>query len=589
VKTRRLIRQLFPSYLAVTVVALAAAILFSGGAIKHLYLEHKARDLLTQAHLFRLFVTDRLAPPDTAAIQQRCRVAGREAGIRLTVVLADGTVVGDSDDVPERMASHADRPEIIEAMATGMGRSQRFSRTLQQPMLYVANAVVADQKPIAVVRVAVSTAAIDQQINRIQALMAAGGLLGLALAALACLFVSRRISRPIQELESCAKAFARGDFTPALPVTSTEELQRLSTAMQQMARQLNERLDTVVSQRNEMQAVFAGMVEGVMALDGDQRVLRINPAASRILGIAPEEIRGRSVPEVVRSVAFQQFVTRALTSTAPQEADISLYRDGELLLYVSASPLADAAGTSAGLALVLHDVTEIRRLETIRRDFAANVSHELKTPLTAIKGFVETLSHGTVDDPAEAKRFLSIIEKHVNRLTAIIEDLMKLSRIEQDAEAATVILETRPLGEVVAAALRICQEMIGAKQIQIKVACPEDLSARMSPALMEQALVNLIQNAVTYSNPQSVVEIIAEKADHAITIHVKDQGIGIAAKHLSRILERFYRVDKARSRKVGGTGLGLAIVKHIVGIHGGRIAVQSTLGQGSVFSIHLPG
>lgn len=587
--TRRLIWQLYPSYLAVTVAALAAAILFSGGAIKRLYLEHKAGDLQTQAHLFRLYVAGRLAPLDATGIQERCRQAGREAGIRLTVVLADGTVVGDSDDAPERMASHADRPEIIEALASGAGRSQRFSRTLQQPMMYVAIAAVDDQKPIAVVRVAVSTAAIDSQINRIQGQMAAGGLLGLALAALACLLVSRRISRPIQELEACAKAFARGDFTPALPVTGTEELQRLSTAMQQMAGQLNERLDTVVSQRNEMQAVFAGMVEGVMALDRDQRILRINPAAARMLGIAPEATRGRSVPEVVRSVAFQQFVAGALTSATPREADISLYREAELLLSVCASPLRDAAGTPVGLVLVLHDVTEIRRLETIRRDFAANVSHELKTPLTAIKGFVETLNQGSVDDPTEAKRFLTIIEKHVNRLTAIIEDLMKLSRIEQEAEAQTVILETRPLAEVVAAALRICQEMIAAKQIQVKLTCPEDISARVSPALMEQALVNLIQNAVTYSSDQSVVEIVVEKADQAIAIHVKDQGIGIAAKHIPRIFERFYRVDKARSRKVGGTGLGLAIVKHIVGIHGGRVAVQSTPGQGSVFTIHLPG
>jgi two-component system phosphate regulon sensor histidine kinase PhoR len=502
--------------------------------------------------------------------------------------LADGRVIGDSDDDPARMASHADRPEILDALAKGQGRSQRFSRTLQQQMMYVAIPVIHADRPSAVVRAAVSVSAIDSRIKRIQGLMAAGGFIGFLLAAVVCLIVSRRISRPIQELESCAKAFAQGDFTPVLPVVSTEELQRLSTAMHQMAAQLNERLDTVVSQRNEMQAVFTSMVEGVMALDRDQRILRINPSAARILGIEPAEAQGRSVQEIVRSVAFQNVVSRALASDTSQEADIALYREGEQLLNTCSSPLRDAADAPIGVVLVLHDVTEIRRLETIRRDFAANVSHELKTPLTAIKGFVETLRHAKVEDPDEASRFLAIIEKHVNRLAAIIEDLMKLSRIEQDAESETVLLETRPLAEVVAAALRMCQEMIEAKQIRVKLDCPEDLAAKVSTALMEQALVNLIQNAVTYSSAQSVVEITAARADHTVILNVKDQGIGIAAKHLPRIFERFYRVDKARSRSLGGTGLGLAIASHVVTAHGGRVGVTSTPGAGSVFSLYLP-
>jgi two-component system phosphate regulon sensor histidine kinase PhoR len=589
VKTRRLIWQIYPSYLAVTVAALAAAMLFSSGAIKRFYLEHKAQDLFSQSQVFKLYVADHLRPLDEAAIQERCRRAGRETGTRLTVVLADGRVVGDSEDDPARMTSHADRPEIIEALSTGRGQSQRFSRTLQQQMMYVAVPVIDADAPLAVVRVAVSVSALDRRINRIQGLMAAGGILGLALAAVICLAVSRRISRPIQELESCAMAFARGDFSPALPAVSTDELQRLAVAMHKMAKQLNERLDTVVSQRNEMQAVFASMVEGMMVLDRDQCIIRINPPAARILGVAPHEVRGRTVQEAVRSVALQNFVTRALNSETPLQADISLYRDGELLLYTCGSQLRDAGDTPVGVVLLLHDVTEVRRLETIRRDFAANVSHELKTPLTAIKGFVETLRHGKVDDPDEAARFLAIIEKHVNRLAAIIEDLMKLSRIEQDADSEAVNWEIRPLSEVVGSALRICQETIAAKQIQIKTNCPGSLSARVSKDLMEQALVNLIQNALTYSDPQSLVEITCERVDRDVVVHIKDQGIGIAAKHIPRIFERFYRVDKARSRKLGGTGLGLAIVKHIVGIHGGRIGVQSTLGQGSTFSIYLPG
>jgi two-component system phosphate regulon sensor histidine kinase PhoR len=255
---------------------------------------------------------------------------------------------------------------------------------------------------------------------------------------------------------------------------------------------------------------------------------------------------------------------------------------------MQSSPLLDANKEHIGTLVVFNDVTHFRRLENMRRDFVANVSHEIKTPLTAIKGFVETLHQGSVDNPEEADRFLGIINKHVDRLSAIIEDLLSLSRIEQEDEGKIIKLEEGYVNDVFQSAIQICRSKAEEKNITIRPVCNEPISAKFDTTLLEQAVVNLLDNAIKYSEPKSTILLKAQRNNSEIRIRVEDQGIGIAKKHLPRLFERFYRVDKARSRKMGGTGLGLAIVKHIAQAHGGRITVESTLGVGSVFTIHLP-
>jgi len=285
---------------------------------------------------------------------------------------------------------------------------------------------------------------------------------------------------------------------------------------------------------------------------------------------------------------LQNFVRESISTKVSKEDDINLYHNGEKTLHLQSSPLLDANKEHIGTLVVFNDVTHLRRLENMRRDFVANVSHEIKTPLTAIKGFVETLHRGSVDDPEEARRFLGIIQKHADRLSSIVEDLLSLSRIEQEDEGKTIKLEEGYVKDVFQSAIQICRSKAEEKNITIRPVCKGNISAKFDTTLLEQAVVNLLDNAIKYSEPKSTILIKAQQENSAIRISVEDQGIGIAQKHLPRLFERFYRVDKARSRNLGGTGLGLAIVKHIAQAHGGHITVESTLGVGSVFTIHLP-
>jgi two-component system phosphate regulon sensor histidine kinase PhoR len=299
-------------------------------------------------------------------------------------------------------------------------------------------------------------------------------------------------------------------------------------------------------------------------------------------------VRGRSIPEAIRNLAIQKFVTRSLKSRTPVEDDIAVYQNGERILNIKSAPLLDMGPEPIGMLIVFSDVTQLRRLEDMRRDFVANVSHEIRTPLTAIKGFVETLHQNTVATPEEAERFLGIISKHVDRLNTIIEDLLMLSRIENEGERGDIKCEKTRLRDIFQNAIQICRPRADEKRIQIDLAVDEGLSAMVDPVLLEQAVVNLLDNAIKYSDSNKTVLLQSRTSGNEIRLSVRDHGIGIEKKHLPRLFERFYRVDKARSRALGGTGLGLSIVKHIAQAHGGHVTVESSLGEGSLFTIHLP-
>jgi two-component system phosphate regulon sensor histidine kinase PhoR len=330
-------------------------------------------------------------------------------------------------------------------------------------------------------------------------------------------------------------------------------------------------------------------VEGVMAVDRKERLITLNQAGGRLLGVDPEAAKARPLPEVVRNPDLQNFVTRSLASTRQVDGEI-IIRDNNLdrLLQVRGTTLRDLQGKAFGALIVLNDVTRLRRLEQARRDFVANVSHELKTPITSIKGFVETLLDGAMQEPDNALSFLEIIAKHADRLNEIIDDLLSLSRIEQDSEQGKITLASGRIKEVLHNAIQVCRERAAAKDIDIALDCPDDLTGEMNAPLLEQAVVNLIDNAVKYSPAARPVQVEARAELGEILILVRDQGPGIAPEHLPRLFERFYRVDAGRSRKVGGTGLGLAIVKHIAQAHEGYVTLQSAPGKGSTFFIHLP-
>jgi two-component system phosphate regulon sensor histidine kinase PhoR len=455
-------------------------------------------------------------------------------------------------------------------------------------MMYVAVPLMDNKRIVAVIRTSLPVTAIDKKLKSIEAQIAFVGLLIAFVAAGISWYVSRRISRPIEKMKQGAEHFARGDLLHRLPETDLEEIGSLADALNQMALQLDDRIKTIINQRNELEAILSSMEEGVIAFDMDERIISINQAAARIFESIPKHMLNRSIQEVIRNPELQQFVSQALSSTDNLEGDITLYHEGERTIYLHSTSLRDSSEDQIGVLVVMNDVTQVRRLENIRRDFAANVSHEIKTPLTAIKGFVETLRHGSVKNPEEIERFLGIIEKHVIRLTAILEDLINLSRIEQDDEKKEIKLQKNPIKNVLQTAIGNCREKADLKDITIDCVCEENLFAMIDPTLLEQALVNLLDNAIKYSHEGSSVHVSSVQKQDSIIIRIQDHGTGITKEHLPRLFERFYRADKARSRNLGGTGLGLAIVKHITQAHGGYATVESTPGKGSIFSLHLP-
>ena len=587
-RRKRLIWQLFPSYLLITLLSVLAVSWYASSSLRHFFLDQTAADLKTRALLVEKQIVPHLNPLDATALDAICKEIGKHSATRITVILPSGKVIGDSRETPQLMDNHANRPEIASALKGDIGMSRRYSNTLMQKMMYVAIPLQKDRAPYGVIRVSLPTTSIDQELRSIQIKIALGGFLIALIAAGISLLISRRITRPIVAMKKSADHFANGKFNHRLTAPDSEELASLAEALNQMAAQLDHRIKTIVRQRNELETVLASMLEGVIAVDNEERTINMNAAAAGFFNCKPDECHGRALQEIIRNSALQQFVRESISSQIPKEDDISLYHSGEKTLHLQSSPLLDANKEHIGTLVVFNDVTQLRRLEIMRRDFVANVSHEIKTPLTAIKGFVETLHQGNVDNPAETKRFLEIIKKHVDRLSTIVEDLLSLSRIEQESEGDGINLKEGYVQDVFHAAIQICRTKAEEKNITINPVCDDQISAKIDATLLEQAVVNLLDNAIKYSEPESAIHLKAQRNNSAIYISVADQGIGIAQKYLPRLFERFYRVDKARSRKMGGTGLGLAIVKHIAQAHGGKVSVKSTLGKGSTFTIHLP-
>jgi len=496
-------------------------------------------------------------------------------------------VLGDSDEDPQAMENHGTRPEIAQACGGEVGVTTRYSNTLQTIMMYVAVPVTDDNEIIAVARTALPISAVEDTLTSIYRDIWFGGMIIVIMATLVSVMVLRRLTGPLRELLDSACRFADGDLHSELPIPDTEEVADLAESMNSMAAQLDARIRTIAEQRNEREAILASMSEGVLALDADERIVSLNRVAADFLELDPVQSRNRAIYEAVRIPSLLVFVEKALRSSDPTEIEISLPGSVERYLQARAATLKDSSGKSVGVVLVFNDITRLKKLENIRRDFVANVSHELKTPITAITGSVETLLRGTPDRPDDNRRFLEMIARHSNRLSNLVDDLLSLARLESEVERAEMKLTRGRLVEVLQASIQGCEEKGRRRRVDIACSCDPNLEVNVNQLQLEQAITNLIDNAIRYSEEDSRVSVKAVATDEEIIISVEDSGIGIASEHLPRLFERFYRVDKARSHEAGGTGLGLAIVKHIASAHGGRVSVDSSPGRGSVFRIHL--
>ncbi len=586
---KRILWQLYPAFLLVSIFLLLAVTWYSSRAFRTFYLNETVADLEARALIFEHHVEEPLTQDDWTAVDELCKLLGRESATRLTVILPTGVVVGDSDEDPARMENHSDRPEIITAATTGeTGSSIRYSSTLGTRMMYVAIPIPGTGSPAAVVRASVPLGSLDSALNGIYGKVVFGGLVIALVVAVVSFVITRRITRPLEELKRGAERFAEGDLATPLAVPDSEEIGSLAKALNRMAVQLDERLAGMIRQKNEQDAVLASMVESVLAVDSEERVISLNHAAAKLFDVDQDASHGRPLQEIIRNPELQKLAGDTLRSVEPIEGEMTIYDPEERFLQIHGTVLRDSRGDNIGALLVLNDITRLRRLERVRRDFVANVSHELKTPITTIKGFVETLLSGAVNSQEETKRFLEITAKNTDRLDTIIEDLLALSRLEQDTDKDDGLFEARKISEVLRPAVDACRPRAKSRSIDIEVQCDDNLACEINPRLLEQAVVNLIDNAIKYSEPGGVVAVTARKSDTNVVISVEDHGCGIEKRHLPRLFERFYRTDRARSREMGGTGLGLAIVKHIAIIHGGRVGVESVVGKGSVFTIYLP-
>ncbi len=570
-----MVRRLFLAYLALLVLALAVFGVLAARATRTRVQDEISRRLDSEAELVAALVRSLPAPSGLQAMLQEM---GRRADVRLTVIAPDGTVKADSHADPSLMENHNGRPEVRSARSEGRGTNIRYSETVRYDMMYLALLLEAGRKDGTVIRAALPLTRIEEEVDALYrgiaiafvAVGVAGGVVTILLA--------RWITGPLRAIRTVAQAIAEGDFKRRAPLTAADEIGSVSAAINRMAEELERRLERLQAEGAKLEAALSSLQDGVIALDGGGRILHYNAAAASLLSLGPGS-EGLLIWEVIRLPGMEARANEALKKGAPVRHSIEL---GIHAIVLSFSPLRG----SEGCVLVARDVTEERRYENLRKDFVANVSHELRTPLSVIRGYVETLKDGGWRDEANAPKFLESIEKNVERLSLLVGDLLELSRLESGGQITHPRrLDLRDVMEKVVEDFRV---LAAKKRQSIALETPPSTSCVADPDLVERALGNLVDNALKYTPEGGAITLRAAAEGENVVFTVTDTGIGIPEGDLPRIFERFYRVDKSRSRDLGGTGLGLAIVKHVAQLLGGTVTVQSQVGKGSVFRLRFP-
>jgi two-component system phosphate regulon sensor histidine kinase PhoR len=577
--------KFFFAALSAAILALAVAGVLFATTMRSRMDERIEGTLVAEAKMAAEFL-GRGAPD--ASVPELNAEAGRLGQLidaRVTFIAPDGRVVGDSAETLEGLAAlenHSQRPEIVDARERGLGRSRRYSSTVKMEMLYVA--VRLQHPAIAFVRVALPLTDVRHQLRPVlTATLTALGVALLGGAAMAWIF-SARIGRRVRLIAGVADRYRQGDLTPPRLGFGDDELGTVARALDQSVQEVGRRLGEQARDHARMEAILAGMVEGVIVVDPQARLQLVNAAARQMLKLDDGGIGiGRAYVETIRIPAIAELVAGVLLGRRPGALELSPPRDPSRTIMATAAPAAGAI--AHGVILVLHDITELRRADQIRRDFVANVSHELRTPLTAIRGYVEALSEGDTGEE-DSRRFLEIIARHTQRMERLVKDLLRLARLDAGQETLELIAcDTRSLAEAVVADVMPAATARG-QRIEVAIA-PGAEAVRADPAKLHDALRNLVANAITYAPEQSTIRIDAARTAARVAITVSDEGPGIPEEDLSRVFERFYRVDKSRARDPGGTGLGLAIVKHLIELHGGTVRAENGPERGARFTITI--
>jgi two-component system, OmpR family, phosphate regulon sensor histidine kinase PhoR len=573
--------KFFFAALSAAVIALAVAGLLFATTTRAQIDERIENTLVAEAKLAADLLARGTPLSTVPELDEEADRIGELVGARVTFINSDGVVVGDSSETLEGVAgmeNHAQRPEVVEARAHGLGRARRFSATLNIDMLYVA--VPVQHPSIAFVRVALPLTDVRQQLQTVlTSTLTALGLALLGGVAIAWV-LSRRIGQRVRLVADVARRYRSGDLTPPRLGFGDDEIGDVARALDESVQEVGRRLAEQARDRSRMEAILSGMVEGVIVVDPQARLQLVNDAARSMLRLDEAGI-GRPYVETIRLPAIVELVAAVLFGRPSAPLEFTPPRDPHRTIIVRAASAADH-----GVVLVLHDITDLRRADQIRRDFVANVSHELRTPLTAIRGYVEALADGDTS-PDEHRQFLEVIGRHALRMERLVKDLLRLARLDARQETLELVAcETRGLVESVATDLQPAARERH-QSIAIDVAAGAE-TLRVDPSKLHDALRNLIANAITYAPEHTTIAVAAARRDKRIEISVADEGPGIPEHDLSRVFERFYRVDKSRARDPGGTGLGLAIVRHLVELHGGSVRVENRAEGGARFTVTLP-
>ena len=507
------------------------------------------------------------------------------SGVRVTVIASDGLVLADSQSDPQTMENHAGRPEIREALANGDGLSVRHSVSINRDLPYYAARFSMPSGPPIVLRFAVPLLTVNDEVWAFRRRFWLSSVVMLLVTGMASLLISRTFSRRVERLQSFSRRVAEGDFRPIDADRSGDALEALAVSLNDSATRLDRAMRTLREERNLSAAILGSMVEGVAVVNSSERLLFANEGFAGILELDSPPQPGRSLLEVVRQTELIEAVRDVLKGAPRVEAEIVT---GTLRQRFFAATVASVKATeNSGAVVVLHDITDLRKLERVRRDFVANVSHEFKTPLTAIQGFAETLLAGAMDDPQHRVRFLQIILEHSRRLARLTDDLLELSKMDADRLALEV--DRLSASQLVQSCVETTQRVANEKHLRFSINLPQCLpDVAADRRRIAEVLQNLLDNAIQYTPSGGEIVVSASAGGQEVTFTVSDTGIGIPQVDQPRIFERFYRVDVARSREVGGTGLGLSIAKHLVEAHGGRIWVESEVGRGSQFHFTVP-
>ncbi|MCX8015670.1 MAG: cell wall metabolism sensor histidine kinase WalK [candidate division WOR-3 bacterium] len=543
---------------------------------KH-YLDELASELQKQAKILRAEVSRLLLQSKFIQLDNYISLLAKENDVRITIIGKDGKVIADSDYDEKLMEDHSLRPEFIQALKFGYGKQIRYSKTTKQHMLYVAIPVVNNNENIAVIRVSAYLSQINQHISMVHSKIIISAIILSIFALLLAFLTSRNLTNPIRTLTKMTERIKNGEFQTRIIVNRKDEIGRLTEAINNMAESLNNLFKQTDSEREELKSILSLMAEGLIVLDDKDKIVMTNDNFKTIVGFTQEDIKDKYYWQVINSPEFSSFIKIVKNTGVVKNQEIAMNNKTFL-----------ANGTYAlkikKTIITLHDITEAKKLERIKSDFIANVSHELKTPLTSIKGFAETLEESA---SKKHRQFVQAIRRNADRLINIVQDLLVISDLERPERK----LEIEPINlkEMLDNIKKVFNKQIKEKKIKLLIAIEDDAQFMSGDAfLIEQMFNNLLDNAIKYNVENGKINVSISRFDNNIKIVIEDTGIGIAQEHLDRIFERFYVVDKSRSRKLGGTGLGLAIVKHIVLSHNGEIKVESEVGKGTRFIITLP-